>query len=476
MPPNAISRAEALKKLAGMDPEELRAMGEAESTTRNKNSRVQFFKDWLDANEEKLPVAPDAVQRFAAFMVSCEYTSVYQYTSSIIMWLCEPVPAGEQQRLLDGPAVLRAIANTEAAIQRTIENHDPKKADPLTNEGRLMQLDKEERKIVLFWYLSGLRGDSYTAIMPEDVTVKTDKIEVRVRNDKIRKQKGRVIAIPCNCSGNGPKKSDFCPMHGARSITKHCFPIKKTKLIDISKKMKLTMHSYRRGLALAVRQEVENGDLAVASKDFAQHMGWEEGAGMWDEYTHDFIEDEEEKRPGWEKKKFIPIAGFKKLWAKTAKKNSHVFKKKVKKSGVKKQIVVSANQKTAKTGKFQTTARRIKTVISRLTKKQLEKSAKQITGSTASKDAASGGKEQEGKATSSKTTTSGGSSSSTTFLDGDGKEHLLPLGGGKDESPKSEKTLAITDKEHKKKPAISVERLQAHQNGATINFPANFAV
>ena len=371
--PASGARSVALEKLAGLSDGELRAMGEAESTTRNKNSRVDFFKQWLQAKGESLPVAPEAAQRFAAFMVQCEYTSVAQYTSSVIVWLCEPVPAGEQQRLLAGPAVLRAIANAEAAIARTIESHDPKKAPPTVGTGKIIYLPQEEKVISVFWFMTGLRGDSFTGIMPEDVEIKSDKIDIRIREDKVRAVRGRTIAVPCNC-GTGPKKAEFCPIHGPKPIKKSMFPVAKTTIKSIHKKLGTTNHSFRRGFSLAVRQESVHGKMVATSETMARHMGWEEKARMWDEYTADYTKSE--RNMGWEEQKFIPLHGFRKLWAKNKKKDAHEFREVRKAETVDKKIAVTPAETLAKKGKVRakTTFKSVKSKVAAIVKKALQKS------------------------------------------------------------------------------------------------------
>ena len=62
----AAKRATLLVLENDADEDELRRMGEADSATRSKASRVARFKDWLLSRGTPFPVRPDRVQMFAA--------------------------------------------------------------------------------------------------------------------------------------------------------------------------------------------------------------------------------------------------------------------------------------------------------------------------------------------------------------------------------------------------------------------------
>ena len=118
----AAKRASLLALGNDADDDELRRMGEADSATRSKASRVGLFKDWLRCRGTPFPVRPEQVQMLAAQLTIWEYRHVSDYTGSVIQWLCEPPAIGEAPRLAQGPGLLRNLADTERAIVRTITN------------------------------------------------------------------------------------------------------------------------------------------------------------------------------------------------------------------------------------------------------------------------------------------------------------------------------------------------------------------
>ena len=64
--PKAVRRANFLALGSEAPDDELRGMGEADSATRSKASRVALFKDWLLKRGTEFPVGPEQLQMFAA--------------------------------------------------------------------------------------------------------------------------------------------------------------------------------------------------------------------------------------------------------------------------------------------------------------------------------------------------------------------------------------------------------------------------
>ena len=78
----------------------------------------------------KFQVRPEQVQIFAAQITIWEYRHISDYTGSVLQWLWEPPLKGEGPRLVEGPALLRNLADAERAIARTITNYELNKALP----------------------------------------------------------------------------------------------------------------------------------------------------------------------------------------------------------------------------------------------------------------------------------------------------------------------------------------------------------
>ncbi|CAD7935857.1 unnamed protein product, partial [Amoebophrya sp. A25] len=203
----------------------------------------------------------------------------------------------------------RNIGDVEKAIERTIQDHNPRKAKPFLPGTKLEALKAKDQKMVLLWALSGLRGDSIAAVDDTDISKKGDVWRIHISEDKIRKQRGRIIEIHCNCDTNAKTvgaRNRFCPMHGEGAVMRSDFPLGKARISSLAKGISGTLHSCRRRLALATRREWEQGKISVKEDEFLTHMGWEQSSKMWDEYTAD--------HKTWEASEFIPLHGLRRRW------------------------------------------------------------------------------------------------------------------------------------------------------------------
>ena len=294
----AAKRADALREAEGPTDDELRQMACAESTTRNKKSRVGLFLEWAGKRGARPPFRPRQVQMFAAYLTYMEYRRVLDYTSSVFQYLAEPPEEGEAPRLVSSPAILRNISDEEAAISRTVVNTCPTKAAPALRGPAFEKLPRAERRVAALWVLSSLRGDSLGNLQAEDVSLSEGEVALRVREDKVRNQRGRTIRIGCNCSPGAPGNA-YCPIH--LGVGKEDFPIGVRGAAELAKKLGLTMHSMRRGFALSARAEQEAGRKIDAGA-LCHHAGWESSSRMWAEYTSDWANWDGEKG-------FFPLEG-----------------------------------------------------------------------------------------------------------------------------------------------------------------------
>jgi integrase len=334
----AAKRARLLETANDADEDELRALGEAGSTTRSKASRVSLFTSWLAARGIALPVRPERVQLFAAQLTMWEYRHISDYTSSVIQWLCEPPETGEAPRLAEGPGLLRNLADVERSIIRTISNGEPTKAPPIRVGAAWDRLSEKDTCLAALWSLTGLRMDSMAAIKDVDVKITATSIHILVIQDKVKNQQGRQQAIYCNCTeAHGTR---FCPLHCATPITSRWFPIGKATCGKIAKALGGRAHSFRRACALALRSHM--ADRKFRSAAIAQHMGWENSAAMWNEYTFDFTALWADGSHA-----FVPVVGLFPALATTDGK-PHVFKQRTEKVLVKRSFPISANQVLAK--------------------------------------------------------------------------------------------------------------------------------
>jgi hypothetical protein len=311
----------------------LESMGEAKNTTSSKRSRVNLFLEWLKGRGLKLPAEASSVQKFAASMTRWEYQDPKQYTSSVWQWLVEPVKIGEQSRLIAGPAILRHISDVEQAISRTVKDHSPWKADIILRSSNWDNLTDEDRCIASVWALSSVRGDTFEGIQEQDlISISPNEVELYIRDDKVKNQRGRRIKIGCNCVVTAKGGMRFCPFHGKVKLTKGCFPVKKAQITRITKKLKITGHSFRRAFATRMRAS----ERELCTEIVAQHAGWEPEAKQWSSYTADFAE--------WVDRieEFIPYAGvLRRMETESGEKEKgHTFAKK--KARVKKTVLVSA--------------------------------------------------------------------------------------------------------------------------------------
>jgi hypothetical protein len=190
------------------------------------------------------------------------------------------------------------LLNCRRRVADASTKHDAQKALPFMWAKDFENLAFKDACMLVLWFLSGLRADSWLAIKGEEVRYGAHEISLWIRKDKIKLCEQRMQKFCCSCGGS-PKsrlqgwhsvknrRSIFkcCPVHQLDIVT---FPIEPEAVKRCLKLLELTQHSFRRGLALATRAAV------VAGKDWyypalGEHIGWKMAVcGSWSSYSEDF--------------------------------------------------------------------------------------------------------------------------------------------------------------------------------------------
>lgn len=297
-----------LSTAATFDDNELWRMGEAKNTTKNKRSRVNLFLKWLEYRGKKLPVIPRWVQHWVAHLTLCEYKDPAVYSSTVWMWLCDIPDPGESNRLVESATILLNIADVEEQITRTIKKCKCTKA-PLLGAARDEEasLSKKQRCLAALMSLLGNRCDTMASASKSNIIINREDMDknkhyvyFQVAEDKVQEAKGRWQKFYCNCEGNAKKDRMWCPLHGEEPLQKEWFPIHRSEWEKIAQLLKGTTHSFRRTLAMTLRDNAQDLSTTVA----VTHMGWEEKGKMWGEYTKDHHKWAEEKM------EVIPVTGI----------------------------------------------------------------------------------------------------------------------------------------------------------------------
>jgi len=164
---------------------------------------------------------------------------------------------------------------------------------PVFGTGALTLLGREERDILVFWYLTGLRAKSLQGLTPEDISfIRTENlIKLRIRSLKNQgaheTDEHQFISVGCNCKGND---TDFCPIHGFQ-IPK--FPIQRGTLRKIVTKVGLTLHSPRRALAVAIRVRASRDEafrLWLTGTMANEIFLWSRKSKMFPSYCIDYLD------------------------------------------------------------------------------------------------------------------------------------------------------------------------------------------
>lgn len=286
--------------------EDARRMANAETTIRNKGSRWETFKKWMQKVGLSTPIHIDECVRFAAQLLQWEYlgSSVRVMVCSVIQELMRPEPCGASKVV---GLNLRHVAACEEEIKRLCGKHEGTKAKPAHTETKVPKAQKF-KGLTNFWEQIGCREDTLLAIKAGDYKrgpPSAKKATVNLWEDKVANVKGRQVTLRCNCK----VAKELCALHCKGALKACDFPIKAATAREAAKVAETTTHGFRRKLAMLLRKYHEEVE-PLPSQAVADYVGWEHGeketkkskaakekgvqaetigtCTMWSEYTLDY--------------------------------------------------------------------------------------------------------------------------------------------------------------------------------------------
>ena len=285
--------------------DQLLLFGQRDSSLRQEIYKINIFLAWC--KEQKVPW-PLQVDDLKAFLMSkiwegFQGSTVRQYNSVLVKWLINGPP--ENPRLTPDNFAVYKLLICRKEVNRALINRDPAQATPFTLSEDFWKLSEEEKSVILWFFWSGLRGDSFASLTSTDVRLMniqgdwvSERVSMGIEHDKVAKARGRQIFVGCACKmvvdqeaakkslssfvkDGGAHKSayvkelkgvirnTFCPIHSLRPLS---MPVAKPYLQGILKKMKLTAHCARRGLILAIRASLEKWREAAENTEIIRDV------------------------------------------------------------------------------------------------------------------------------------------------------------------------------------------------------------
>ena len=244
----------------------------AANIVRHLNYFVRYVKTRMFIKDP--PFAVDDAEACCFYLLDADVASVPQIFGTIIENLVRDYMLEDANTILTDASRRRIMLAYEKDIVA--------KAAPFV---RSAALEFAHERVLLFWYLSGMRFDSFVQVEDQHILRVENGHQITVVKDKICKAQNRKVTIACNCGSQ--YGSRYCFLHNT-FLAIPSFPIRAYDLDCILKKYGLTRHSCRRGLALALAQLVSNGQLSLFHEDVNLHFGWQPESEQFHNYTADF--------------------------------------------------------------------------------------------------------------------------------------------------------------------------------------------
>ena len=256
-----------------------------DNTIKNNHKVWNKFTKTLERYEMRAPYAIGDVEFFLCVNIDNEYYAIPQLTSIVIKQI--------SKKNLWAPHSSRDLAerHLRGDINRVIANSLPNQATPLFGVKQIKKQMENMSSFAIFltlvWWQTGLRASTIKNMLPQDIAIGTNAIEIQVRHDKIGNTRGRRIIVGCNCTGE--HKNAYCPLHHPCRLDhnddyfQEKFPPEAAVFQEIHNNLGTTNHSIRRGLAIAMLLKYSKKtkiDLGV----FLKRMGWSTPA-MWLHYA-----------------------------------------------------------------------------------------------------------------------------------------------------------------------------------------------
>ena len=300
-------------------------------TWKKRDSHVELLLSWMAKKGMQLPLHPQNILLFNAFLCSIEFKAADVVRGHAWNWLrntpfppetllMQNVKSWSDKRLAAELAPERILGSGSSSLEKTIQQvesdcaamgvkTDPTKAKPpktRTLAAKWRSLTERQRHIVPWLASMGVRQDTFCHILPGDVCRSENLTGVSIPADKLRNQVGRLVSFGCNCrrsgttsaspqggaaassasgsvhdadpdvelAAGGVGETDLCLLHGAaRGLL---FPVSEKECDVLNVKLGTSGHGWRRALALAVRSAVEEEGRTPAARVLLRRFGWED--------------------------------------------------------------------------------------------------------------------------------------------------------------------------------------------------------
>ena len=203
------------------------------------------------------------------------YAGCRNYMSTLDQWLLNddsPV-----QWVKSDPLIPKKVTDLRRLLKAQDQNTQPEKVPVISLEkwNHLMNsYNNEEKAVALFWLQTGLRHGTISRLKPTSV-IKSDNFWLRTPAHAKSWGYMGPIKVSCNCMMfQTTKLSDHCIVHNPLLNDSITFPIPNVVLTNVCRKLNTTTHSFRRTLAVIVRQRRERGLHLAPRTDVLSHFGW----------------------------------------------------------------------------------------------------------------------------------------------------------------------------------------------------------
>jgi hypothetical protein len=266
----------------------------AEETFKTNEKHLDLFAFWLQQFDIVPQVSIEQIATFVRMLSSLGYRGWNNYWSTTLRE-CEAcrfiLPHNPHEKL-----------RIHLAIIKSITDSDPSKARPWSGE-LMPDLSLVECNLIVFWSLLGLRFHSFCALENADIRegqfcnefgVLEKCIVIESQVQKVQKQTGRRLYVPCNCKvasdAHGhivkcPEDCFVCP--GGREVPNMNLQTR-ASVASTLRRAKIARHGLKRYFIFKLywmynRLEQSPGILAAV----AWATGWEPGSIMLQKYTSD---------------------------------------------------------------------------------------------------------------------------------------------------------------------------------------------
>ena len=198
----ADHRVKAFAGITGGIPEGLPSeaqimnLGLADSTLTRYGAHIAVWNSYMAAKNLRYPVSVATLQLFFLTCVWIGYSrgDVAGKVSTLLQLL-----VNNEGLLENTPLTPLRLLNLRRRVADASLKHEPSKAPPFSWDDAIKSLSFADVSLLIIWFLTGLRADSFLAIRSHEVSYFKKELTIYVRKDKIKMCEGRTQRIFCTC-------------------------------------------------------------------------------------------------------------------------------------------------------------------------------------------------------------------------------------------------------------------------------------